>query len=83
MGKVYTVAVPIVAKLLVEIEDAANAQDAINKALAIDMELRPNSVDHTVTIDEWDMHKHVVQGNVYYGNISEPFVAAIDEDEDE
>lgn len=82
MGKTYTVAVPIVAKLLVEIEDAANAQDAINRALAIDMELRPHSVDHTVTIDEWDMHKHVVQGNVFYGVINEPFVAAaVDEDE--
>ncbi|AOZ61938.1 hypothetical protein QCM8_17 [Bacillus phage QCM8] len=81
MGKTYTVAVPIVAKLLVEIENPVNEQDAIKQALAVDMELRPHSVDHTVTIDEWDMHKHVVQGNVYYGNINEPHVVAIDDDE--
>lgn len=83
MGKVYTVAVPVVAKLLVEVTDVDSEQEAIEKALAVDMMLVPKSEDTTVDIDEWDTHKHVVQGNVYYGAINEPRIEAVDEEEEE
>ncbi|ALA13135.1 hypothetical protein TSARBOMBA_19 [Bacillus phage TsarBomba] len=80
MGKVYTVAVPVVAKVLVEVSGVNSEQEAIEKALAVDMTLNPSCSDTTVDLEEWDTHKQVVQGNVYYGCINEPYVAAEDEE---
>ncbi|WPF70266.1 hypothetical protein Z3_245 [Bacillus phage Z3] len=83
MGKTYFVAVPVVGKVIVEVEGATSEQDAIEKAIRADVKLEPTCEDTTVWMDEWDMHKQVVQGNVYYGAINEARVDSVEDDDDE
>ncbi|ALO79441.1 hypothetical protein HOBO_20 [Bacillus phage Hobo] len=83
MSKTYFVAVPAVAKVIVEVNGATSEQDAIEKALAADVNLDVNCEDTTVWIDEWDMHENVTTGNVYHGVINEARVDSVEEDEDE
>lgn len=61
MTKRYFVSVPILAIAKVEVE-ADNEEDAI--AYALDRATLEN-------VDEWEAHKKLVQGNCFYGDLSE------------
>ncbi|AHJ87097.1 hypothetical protein JBP901_gp030 [Bacillus phage JBP901] len=83
MGKTYFVAVPVVGKVIVEVEGATSEQDAIEKALEVDMSFDIESEDTTVWVEEWDRHERVVQGNVYYGVISDAHIDSVEDEDDE
>lgn len=55
--RTYGVTVPIVGKAYIEV-DAASEEDAIDAAL------EAVTIEH---LEEWESHRVVVQGNVFYG----------------
>ncbi|AXQ67697.1 hypothetical protein KIOSHI_20 [Bacillus phage Kioshi] len=83
MSKTYFVAVPVVAKVVVEVKGATSEQEAIEKALAADVDLDVSSESTTVWVDEWDMHDKVTTGNVYHGVLNEAYVDNTEEDDEE
>lgn len=54
----YTVKLPISGYVMVNVDDAESAEAAIDQALAT-----PPS---TSSIEEWDVHQHIVQGNICF-----------------
>lgn len=61
--RTYSVAIPITGVVYTEV-DAENKEDAIRKAL----ESEDVSLDN---VEDWSSHKHVVQGNVFYGKLAQ------------
>lgn len=60
--KLWSVAIPISGVMHVDIE-ADSAEEAISKALAGDYDLDD--------VDEWEPHRHLIRGNVFYGALAE------------
>jgi hypothetical protein len=78
----YLVEMPVVMRLVVEIE-ADNEQDAIEKTFdeeGITIKVEVDEESTTEILDyEWEMHEKVVQGNVYYGGINEPYAEKMED----
>lgn len=67
----YTVYVPCTLSICFEIE-AENSEDAIIKALASDLSARVmDEQRNDVCIEEFEMHRCVAEGNVFYGVLNE------------
>lgn len=56
--KTYSVTIPITGIIYVEVE-ADSRKEAIEKAMDLDFQSKD--------IEEWETHKQIVQGNVFYG----------------
>jgi hypothetical protein len=69
--KTYGVTLPIAGKAYVEVQ-AANQDDAIDKAMG---------QCTTANLEEWESHRQIVRGNVFYGNCNEAEVELIDDED--
>jgi hypothetical protein len=76
MSKKFNVEVPITIRLMVGIE-AESEEKAIEKILNEDT-IHLNITDENKRLEyidfEWEMHKQVVQGNVFHGCLNELYV---------
>lgn len=70
--KTYSVALPITGVLVLDVE-ASSEEEAIDKAMD------EATLDH---LEEWEAHKKIVQGNVFYGNQNEAEAMLVDEDDE-
>jgi hypothetical protein len=65
--KTYAVLVPCTVSICFEIE-AENVEDAIDKALETDLTARVvDQHGNDIDVEDFEMHRHVTQGNVFYG----------------
>lgn len=72
--KLYTVAIPITGVILAEVK--AEDEDAAIEAAF-------NRTDLTLdNIEEWDMHRQIVEGNVFHGLRNSVDVIAADDIDD-
>jgi hypothetical protein len=75
MEKDFYVEIPVVLKLMVGVT-AKTEEEAIEKVF--DSRIAIDVVDDGETLNwvehEWEMHDKIVQGNVFYGGINEPYV---------
>ena len=60
--KTYGVSIPITGTVYIEVT-AKTEEDAIDKAFMSDLTLD--------NVESWDTHKHIVKGNVFYGEQNE------------
>ena len=67
--KLYAVSIPITGYIYDEIE-ADSAEEATEKLM---------QCAETKHIEEWDLHEHIVQGNVFYGHLNSILVEEIPE----
>lgn len=73
MANKFDVAVPITGVIYVTVE-AENEEEAIEKALESEELTLEN-------IETWEAHRHIVQGNVFYGEQNE--IEVVDEYDEE
>ncbi|AXU41134.1 hypothetical protein BC01_037 [Bacillus phage BC01] len=85
MGKTFLVEIPVVMKLAVYVEDVNTREEAIEAVRKADVTIEPviDGDKFEVGDYEWDLHKQVVQGNVYYGCINEQSAELVEDEEDE
>jgi hypothetical protein len=73
--KTWSVTLPVTGVVYVDVEGAETADEAIEMAIN----------GHGVipdTPDEWDVHRQVVQGNVFYGAINRAIAELVNEDDE-
>ena len=70
----YSVLVPFTGSMLVEVE-ADSAADAKRAAFEVEFDID--------SVQEVDLHEHVVQGNVFYGILNSMEVKLINDDQPE
>jgi hypothetical protein len=61
--KEYSVKLPVAGYAVVMVE-ADNEKEALEKALESEVKLDD--------IEEWDVHEHIIEGNIFYGNCNDP-----------
>ncbi|MGG0308388.1 hypothetical protein ABEY43_06760 [Priestia megaterium] len=73
--KKYYVEVPVVMKMMIGVE-AKNEQEAIEKVFSenVTIDVKDENDKFEFIDYEWEMHKKVVEGNFYHGNISELYI---------
>ena len=67
----YTVYAPCTMSICFQVQ-AENPEDAIAKALETELTARVlDAHNNNVRIEDFEMHRHVTQGNVFYGVLNE------------
>lgn len=79
--KTYSVRVPFSGYVFVDVK-ANNEKDVVDKALEAPLTMDLKQEDGDFADYEWELHRQIVKGNVFYGNLNEAVAELID-DEDE
>lgn len=66
MMKTYYVTIPVSMALTFTVE-AESEEQAVDKAFEAGVCLNASGEECSPEIVEWEMHEHIVQGNIFYG----------------